>query len=242
MVGQVRAVEITWGAKHGWNPHVHALLVFERPPLDNDEYVQVWGDLYLRWQTAVVAAGGRQPNAYGVNLAAINDPRDIAAYVTDSGGWTVGAEVAQGPVKLGRSSGRWAPFALLAAAAMWGDADAGDLWMEYELATAGKRAIVASRGLYEAYAVGEVDDDEAAAEDVTEALAVVEVDPMMWLCLAAVDQCRAYVAAVEEWAAAGCRGRPPDPAEWLQSEPALYPAPLQATFGAWGPHRSGIRH
>ena len=191
--------------------------MFERPPLDNDEYVQVWGELYLRWQHAVVAAGGRQPNAYGVNLAAINDPRDIAAYVTDSGGWTVGAEVAQGPVKLGRSSGRWAPFALLAAAAMWGDADAGDLWMEYELATAGKRAIVASRGLYEAYAVGEVDDDEAAAEDVTEALAVVEVDPMMWLCLAAVDQCRAYVAAVEQWAADGCRGRPPDAVVHLRS-------------------------
>ena len=94
---------------------------------------------------------------------------------------------------------------------MWGDADAGDLWMEYELATAGKRAIVASRGLYEAYAVGEVDDDEAAAEDVQEALVVVEVDPMTWLCLAAVDQCRAYVGAVEQWAADGCRGRPPDP-------------------------------
>jgi hypothetical protein len=57
MVGQVRAVEITWGAKHGWNPHVHALLVFQRSPLDNDEYVQVWGSLYLRWQHAVVEAG-----------------------------------------------------------------------------------------------------------------------------------------------------------------------------------------
>lgn len=72
--------------------------------------------MYLRWQHAVVAAGGRQPNAYGVNLAAINDPRDIAADVTDSGGWTVGAEVAQGPVEFGRSAGRWAPFAMLAAA------------------------------------------------------------------------------------------------------------------------------
>jgi hypothetical protein len=109
-------------------------------------------------------------------------------------------------VKLGRSSGRWAPFPLLAAACMWGDVDADDLWTEYEQATAGKRAIVASRGLYETYAVGAVDDDEAAAEDVHEAVAVVEVDPVMWLCLAALDQCRAYVGAVEEWAADGCRG------------------------------------
>ena len=36
--------------------------------------------------------------------------------------------------------------------------------------------------------------------------AVVEVDPIMGLCLAAVDRCGDYVAAVEEWAVGGCRG------------------------------------
>lgn len=81
-----------------------------------------------------------------------------------------------------------APFALLAAAAMWGDKDAADLWTEYEQATAGKHAIVASAGLSEAYGVGVVDDDEAAVEEVHEPLAVVEVDPVMWMILAAVDQ------------------------------------------------------
>ena len=166
-------------------------------------------------------------NAYGVNLAAINDLRDVAAYVTDSGGWTVGSEVAQGPVKLGRSSGRWAPFALPAAAAMWGDVDAGDLWMEYKMGTAGKRAIVASRGLYEAYAVGEVDDDEAAVEDVQEALAIVEVDPLLWLCLAAVDRCGEYVAAVEAWVADECRGRPPDAGAMLSQAAAHRCRPAQ---------------
>ena len=101
--------------------------------------VQVRGAIYLRWQHAVTAAEGRQPNTYGVNLTPINEPRQVAAYVTDAGEWTVRSEVAQGPAKLGRSSGRWAPFALLAAAAMWGGAGAGDLWMDFELATTGTK-------------------------------------------------------------------------------------------------------
>ena len=34
-------------------------------------------------------------NAYGVDLAVVNDPRQVAEYVTDAGGWTIGTEVAQ---------------------------------------------------------------------------------------------------------------------------------------------------
>ncbi len=82
---------------------------------------------------------------------------------------------------------------------------------DYEHPTAGKHAIVASAGLYKAYGVGVADDEKAAVEDVQEAQAVVEVDPVMWMVLAAIDQQRPYVAAVEQWAAGGCRGRPPDP-------------------------------
>jgi hypothetical protein len=51
-------------------------------------------------------------------------------------------------------------------------------------------------------------------EEVAEALAVVEVDPIMWLCLAAVDRQRDFVVAVELWAADACRGRPPDAGAW----------------------------
>ena len=44
-------------------------------------------------QPVVIAAGGRLPNAYGVDLAIVNDPtRPVAEYVTDAGGWTIGAE------------------------------------------------------------------------------------------------------------------------------------------------------
>ena len=67
---------------------------------------------------------------------------------------------------------------------MWGDDDAGELWTEYGTATAGQRAIVGSRGLMERYGVRQADDDEAAVEEVVERLAVVELDPIMWLVLA----------------------------------------------------------
>ncbi len=77
----------------------------------------------------------------------------------DAGEWTVRSEVAQGPAKLGRSSGRWAPLTLLAAAAMWGGAGAV---ISDGLRTRHHRhqAVVASRGLNETYAVGEVDQGQ----------------------------------------------------------------------------------
>ena len=136
----------------------------------------------------------------------------MSEYVTDAGGWSIGAEVATGPVKIGRSSGRWSPFALLAAACEWGDADAGRLWTEYEQATLGKRAIVASHGLYERYGINQATEDEAAeGPEVQELLVEVELDPLHWFTLGAVDAQRAYVTAVEEWAADGARGDPPCP-------------------------------
>jgi len=114
-------------------------------------------------------------------------------------------------VKLGKSSRHWSPFALLAAAAMWGDRNAADLRNEYESATLGKRAIVASRGLYETPRVGVVDDAEAVVEEAAEPIAPGSRGPAHVLCLAALDLCRVYVTQVEAWVVDGCHGPPPDP-------------------------------
>jgi hypothetical protein len=197
----------------------------------------MWGELIYRWSDCVVAAGGRPTNAYGVRVDLVDDPRSVAEYVTDSGGWPIGAEIASGPVKMGRSNGRWAPFALLAAACMWGDKDAGDLWTEYETATLGKNAIVASRGLLEMYGITQAADEEAAVEEVTEPLAVVEVDPLAWLALGAVDRQRDFVRAVEEWAAAGCPGAPPDPRDIIQGRGGGVSPPIGIGAGMRDVHR-----
>jgi hypothetical protein len=44
---------------------------------------------------------------------------------------------------------------------------------------------------------------------VAEALAVIEVDPLLWSCLSAVDLCRMFVAQVEQWAVEVATARHP---------------------------------
>lgn len=209
VLGQVRALEITYGVEAGWNPHLHAVLVLDRPPAD-DLVVALWGALFLRWQQQVQRHLGRRPNAYGIRVDAVDDDRVVADYVTDANGWSIGAEVAAGPVKLGRSSGRWSPFALLMAAACWGDAQAAAVWHEYEVATRGRRAIVASKGLLEAFGVVEESDDDAAVVRVEDPVRVVEVDHAGWLVLVATGRAWIFLKLLERWAAAGYVDRQPE--------------------------------
>ena len=227
IVGTVRSVEITWGAGSGWHPHIHAVMILgpastlfgHRPDgLTDALVVEMWGALMFRWADTVKRTTDRTVNiARALDLRVVDDPRNVAEYVTDAGSWSVGAEVASGPVKLGKSSGRWSPFSLLAAAACWGDADAGRLWSEYEQATAGKRAIVASRGLYARYGIGQATEEEAAeGPEVESVLVEIELDPLHWYALGAVDAQRTYVTAVEVWAADGARGDPPHPVDTLK--------------------------
>ena len=221
IVGTERAIEITWGAGAGWHPHIHAVLILgpgstlfgHRPGLTDAQLVEMWGALMFRWAEVVKGVSGRTVNvSRAIDLRIVDDPQNVAEYVTDTGSWSIGAEVTSGPVKLGRSSGHWSPFALLAAACTWGDADAGKLWAEYEEATAGRRAIVVSRGLYERYGIDtSTDTDAAEGEKAEEVSGEVRLDPMWWYALGAVDGQRAYVTAVEQWAADGSRGDPPDP-------------------------------
>lgn len=67
------------------------------------------------------------------------------------------------------------------------------------------------------YGIGQTTDEEAAeGPEVDELLAEVELDPLWWYALAAVDKQRAYLEVVEQWAADGARGAPPDPGEQLR--------------------------
>lgn len=217
VVGTVRAIEVTWGAEGGWHPHIHCVLVLDGAPGDG-AVVAMFGSLLMRWRDAVRTELGREVSlTRGLDLRPVSDPSDVSEYVTGSGGWSIGAELSASAVKVGRSSGRWSPFALLYAAATTGDREALDLWLDYERATAGKRAIVASRGLYARFGVDEVDDEEASMGEATEDwVAEVTIPADRWVVLCAVDAQTTHLARIEEWAAAGCVGDPPDPDDTIR--------------------------
>ncbi len=231
LAGLVRVVEITHSGRAGWHPHLHVLMVSTGPSLDAGA---MWLDVLPRWAATVERHLGARPDLrHGVDVRPVEDPAGLGEYVADSNGWSVGAELASGPSKLGRHDSV-SPFQLLAAGALWGDAAAADLWHEYEAATAGRRPIRASPGLMDRYRVEE-QSDEAAAEGPTveTALCDVEIEPAVWVLLAALDLATEWVDSVAVWAVAGCHGPPPDPLDLALAELASRNSQYELSTGAW---------
>lgn len=151
MLGQVRAVEVTYGA-NGWHPHLHVLLFFDRD-LADPEREDFEGWLHARWSKFITDNGlGRPSREHGIRLQRVYHSTlgRYLAKVQDNAGNTrgVGLEMARGDLKSGRigddGSRSWLPFEILNEAAT-GEVDALRLWWEYETATKGRRCMTWSR-------------------------------------------------------------------------------------------------
>ena len=195
LFGTIRSAEVTWGA-NGWHPHLH-LLLFRESPLD---LAAVGAELSRRWRAAIVAAGLRPTTLQrGARLQVVSSGGGaVGAYlskVLDDGGreWSVGDELARSDAKRGGKG--LAPMQLLEAAAS-GDRFLAARWHEYEQATFGRRAIEASRGLFEALDVPEELDEELAGEqEPTQLLAVLP--PSGYRALAMAGLVPAFLGSAE---------------------------------------------
>jgi hypothetical protein len=202
-VGLIRAVEVTYGV-NGWHPHVHALLVFERP-LGGDAAADLSEWLYGRWRGICEADGfGVVTRAHGVDVQVVSDVAALGSYLAKvEGGWGAGQELARGDVKRAGSGGQ-KPFELLSEFAATGDTQLLALWLEYERATFGKQAIVWSRGLRARLLPDEpeVSDEEAATVELgDETWYRVVVPAEVWNGLVWAGQVGELLVEVE-WAAA----------------------------------------
>ncbi len=187
--GRIRATEVTFGAWHGWHPHLH-LLFFADQALGDAQWAQLRDVLADAWAAAVVRLGRDRPgDVVGVTLGRVYraDVGQYLAKVQDHYGEasTVGREMARGDVKRGRKRSR-TPFEL-AEQAVQGVAPELPLWWSYEQATKGRRAIEWSRGLKARFAVDDVEDEALAAADV-DGDRVAWVDGPRWGLLVARRQ------------------------------------------------------
>lgn len=217
VVGVVRALEVTHGAS-GWHPHVHALLLTERP-LSETEHLALLARLSERWQRAVTRAGLRSPSAArGVTLYPVASIEAVASYATkiaDEHGVerSVGREMTRLDLKAGRWFRSRTPFAILADFTAWGDADDLALWHEWERVSHGRKALVWSRGLKGRLGITDRTDDEIAAEIVLGTV-VARLDRWEWRAVADAGLEWDLVAAAPEGPAAvwavveRARGRP----------------------------------
>lgn len=179
--GRIRSTEITYGAWHGWHPHLHVLLLTDRDTCES-AWEHARGIFSRAWAHAVVRLGADRPGEdVGVTLARV-ERAEIGQYlakVQDHYGEpsSLGREMARGDVKRGRKRSR-TPFEL-AEAAVQGVVPELPLWWTYEQATKGRRAIEWSRGLKARFDVAEVADEDLAAADV-DGDRVVRVDGEQW--------------------------------------------------------------
>lgn len=149
--GSVTATEVTHGG-NGWHPHFHEIVLLDAAPADA---VRLLGDLAAVWLRCLEAFGlSGEKAAFHVQGASA-----VGTYVAKFG---AAGEVALHGSKTGRGGSR-SPWQLLDDARD-GDKRAAAIWCEYAAAFHGRRQLVWSRGLKARFGIGEVPDDEAAAE------------------------------------------------------------------------------
>ena len=157
VVGVIRSVEITYGDRNGWHPHIHALL-FVAPGVVFDG-----AGLALRWRGRFDAhgIGGKWVPHVSADVRPVDmrDRSEIGGYLAKvQGGWGAGLELARGDLKRGGVTADQ-----LLELASTGQSCWVELWAEYERATKGRRFIVWSRGLRAEVGVDGISDEEAAA-------------------------------------------------------------------------------
>lgn len=170
IAGFVRAVEVTWGG-NGWHPHMHAL-VFTEGQMSEGAAAAFQGWVLDRWQGIVTRLGAQMPNAaHGVRVdRADGHGKVVAAYlakVQEASRAKVGTELARFDLKTGRG-GNLMPFELLDPVIRQdGDDDhaARVLWLTYQAATHGRRAITWSRGLRDRLGLDAERTDDEIIED-----------------------------------------------------------------------------
>lgn len=149
VAGWVRVIEVTHGA-NGWHVHVHCLLFLEGLEVEPVEFLGA--QMFTRWRDALVRKGFEAPlSSYGgldirlVGAGQGDEMGDYFAKQTYAPDLGAGWELAGGSGKRGRGGNR-TPFGLLLAVVEEGDAEALDLWHEWEKASKGRRQMTWARG------------------------------------------------------------------------------------------------
>lgn len=168
--GYVRTVEVTFGA-NGWHPHLHPLHLFSRP-VTAAEVAELHGVEFRAWEAAARRLGLVAPVSDAQNLHVVTGDGaqvEVADYFTKASycptveavGWEMTSTQTKSRT---RAKDSRTPWDLLRSVYLEGDADALDVWHEWESASKGKRAISWSRGLRAAAGLLDEATDEEIAE------------------------------------------------------------------------------
>lgn len=224
-IGNIRALETTWGSRHGWHPHLHEL-VFAAPGM-----VERLKELAAVWIECLIAVGAADRSQRNDMLAgregesvAFDVRRGVAAaaYVAKFGHepaftsraaagetWGAAAELAKGHSKIARRMLGRTPFSLLLDYED-GDKQAGELFREYAEAMKNERQLYWSPKLRARLGLSDEADDAALVERSLEELQpqvvlAAELTPEQWKLVVAHNARYALLRCAELHGAAGIR-------------------------------------
>lgn len=216
IVGQIRADEVTYGARTGWHPHMHVLLITSRPLSPSDGW-----DLFERFRWGVEREGGfTSEEAWAGGYQEIASAGGIADYLVkleklvEPDSWSAAEELAFAHIKAGRKRAdaagwsdqvRLSPWELLERFSETGDMELGDLFREYAAAYRGKSRLQWSPGLKKrlkiVHSVSDVEAAQDQAVEDAEQLAIVESSD--WKLVVRYDARLTLLEAAEEFGSIG---------------------------------------
>jgi len=174
LAGFVTATEITYGS-NGWHPHFHMLLLLGAS--DDREALQLVEEVRPAWERALENRD-LWCNEHGFLAQGASNAGE---YVVK---WGAAEELVLTSSKTGRQGGR-SPWALLKDA-YYGDAAAGDLFVEYARCFTGRHQLVWADGLKKQLGLAEQsDEDLAAAPELTDLSEVALVSKALWKLICA---------------------------------------------------------
>lgn len=175
--GNIRSLEVTYGTRNGWHPHLHVVLLLNNETGEELAYaIHRWDKTWRAWMKK---QGFEPSKEHGVTWSKVTTPEEAGEYIAkvQEGKGHLGNEIARGDMKAGRL-GTLAPFEMLEYLRRTGDMAVVPIWHEYEKGTFRRRAITWSRGLR-----AELLDDEPEMTD--EEVAAEEIGGETWLLMPA---------------------------------------------------------
>lgn len=185
-VGDVRALEVTYGDDNGWHPHEHDLWLTAKR-LSDSQLRHLKSTLFTLWHRACIKAGLAAPNRQrGVNVIEMQSAAEYVAKFGREPRWGVGAELAKQHTKSGKVKSM-TPFDLLRRYHEGSDDGShkrfGALFVQFAKSFFGKRQIVWSRGLKELFGIVEMTDEEVAVVEAEDARELVRITTTQWRCV-----------------------------------------------------------
>lgn len=185
-VGDIRALEVTYGDDNGWHPHEHGLWLTDRP-LTARQIERMTSVLFKLWHRACGAAGLPLPNRKrGVDVRFMESSAEYVAKFGREPRWGAGSELAKQHIKSGKVKSM-TPFDLLRRYHEGSDDGShkrfGGLFVQFAKCFFGKRQVVWSDGLKELFGIEQKTDEEISVEESEDARELVRISGEQWRCV-----------------------------------------------------------